>query len=106
MRGILHVESYPSAPDRVDEYNRWYDEVHLPEIVAVDGVVSAKRFAPLQDDGPYVALYEIEADDLDAVFQGIAAAAGDGRIHMSDAIQMDPLPVYRLLALQSAYPAG
>jgi hypothetical protein len=106
MRGILHVESRPSAPDRVDEYNRWYEEVHIPEVVALDGFVAARRFAPVQDDGPYVAQYEIEADDLEAVMQSLYAAAGDGRLHMSDVLQMDPLPVFRLLRLTSTYPPG
>ena len=26
---------------REDEYNEWYDEVHLPEVLATDGFVAA-----------------------------------------------------------------
>jgi hypothetical protein len=53
-----------------DEFNRWYDEHHLAEIVGVDGFVSGQRFElhptqrPGRPDPPwrYLALYEIEGD--------------------------------------------
>lgn len=103
MRGILLVESHPVAPERADEFNRWYEEVHLAEVVALDGVLSARRFAPLTGDGPYVAVYEIEADDLGSVMTELFAAARDGRLAMSDSMQMDPPPVFRLLELTATY---
>ena len=31
-KGIIYVESRPSSPDREQEYNTWYNEVHLPEL--------------------------------------------------------------------------
>ena len=91
-RGILYVESYPVSPERADEYNKWYDEVHLREIVALDGFVSARRFAP-SGDGPYIAIYEIEADDVQQAMAVLGEAAGSGKIQMTDAMRMDPPPV-------------
>ena len=55
-KGIIYVETRPSAADREREYNTWYDEVHLPELVALDGFVSARRLRPVNGAGPYVAL--------------------------------------------------
>jgi hypothetical protein len=101
-KGIIHVETRPSSPDRDQEYNTWYDEVHIPELVALDGFVSARRLRPVDGDGPYVALYEIEADDLQAVLQNMLANARN--LHMSDALQFDPPPVMRLLEVTSEYP--
>ncbi len=104
-RGIIYVESRPSSPDRDQEYNTWYDEVHLGELVALDGIVSARRLRPVDGDGPYVALYEIEADDLQSVLQNMRANAG--KLHMSDALQLDPAPAMRLLEVTTDYkPAG
>lgn len=94
-RGILYVESQPVSPERTDEYNKWYDEVHLAEIVALDGFVSARRFAP-NGDGPYIAIYEIEADDVSQAMATLAEAAGSGKIQMTDAMRMDPPPVIRV----------
>lgn len=92
-KGIIYVETYPSSPDRDQEYNTWYDEVHLPELVAIDGIVSARRLRPVNGEGPYLALYEIEGDDLQAVLQSMSAA----KLTMSSALQLDPPPIPRLL---------
>jgi hypothetical protein len=102
-KGILYVESRPSSPDRLDEYHAWYTETHLRQVVGLDGFVGARRFAPVADDGPFVAIYEIEADDLQAVFAALADAATSGVVQMSDAMQMDPPPSVRILELVAAY---
>jgi hypothetical protein len=94
-KGIILVESRPSSPEREQEYNTWYDEVHLGELVALDGFVSARRLRPVDGGGPYVAIYEIEGDDLQAILDNMIANAG--QLHMSDALQLDPAPIPRLL---------
>ncbi len=96
---ILCVESNPSSPEREDEYNRWYNEVHLGEVVALPGFVSARRFEPVDADGPYVAIYEIESDDPQAVVASLGEAVGAGKLQMSDSLQLDPPPTMRLLSL-------
>src|SRR5690349_20609241 len=83
-KGILIVESRPSSPEHVAEYNRWYDEQHLRDVMGVAGFVAARRFAPVDDDGPFVAIYEIEADDLHAALDGLREAAMRGHVVMSD----------------------
>jgi hypothetical protein len=100
-KGILYVESRPASPDREDEYNDWYTNIHLKDVVALDGIVSARRFAPLDDDGPYVAVYELELDDLSQVMKILGDAATSGRMPVSDAMQMDPPPTVRVLAFES-----
>jgi hypothetical protein len=93
--GIIYVETYPSSPNREQEYNDWYNNVHIPELVALDGIVAARRLRPVNGEGPYVALYEIEGDDLQAVLDNMSANAGN--LHMSDALSLDPRPIPRLL---------
>jgi len=100
-KGIIYVETRPSSPDRDQEYNTWYDEIHLPELVALDGIVSARRLRPVDGDGPYVALYEIEADDLQSVLHNMRHNARN--LNMSDALQLDPPPVMRLLEVTTDY---
>jgi hypothetical protein len=94
-KGIILVESFPSSPERDEEYNTWYDEVHLGELVALDGFVSARRLRPVDGNGPYVAIYEIEGDNLQAVLDNMIASAG--QLTMSDALKLDPAPIPRLL---------
>ena len=94
-KGIMLVESVPSSPDREDEYNTWYDEIHIPQLLALDGIVAARRLRPVDGNGPYVAIYELEGDDLQAILDNMIANAG--QLHMSDALQLNPAPVPRLL---------
>lgn len=57
-------------PDHDAEYNAWYNEEHLPALVAVPGVVSARRFVAAHGPGPgpgpgpgrhqYLSLYQLE----------------------------------------------
>ena len=72
-KGIIYVETMPVSPDREAEYHKWYNDTHLAQILSVDGIVSARRFAPTDGNGPFIAIYELDCDDLDA------AVAADGR---------------------------
>ena len=89
-KSVMMVLSNP-AEGREDEYNEWYDTVHLPEILAVPGVTGATRFAlDPEEDGAthrYLAIYEIEGEG-DKVLAAIGEAAAAGSIHMSDAIDL------------------
>ena len=98
-KGIMYVESRPSSPEREQEYNSWYDDVHIPELLALDGIVAARRLRPIDRQGPYVAIYELEGDDLQAILDNMIANAG--QLHMSDALLLDPAPIPRLLETTS-----
>lgn len=77
---------------REDEYNKWYDEVHLDDVLAVPGFISAQRLSRVDPKGenPYahLALYEVESDDIDATMQRLADVAGTDAMFLSEA--MDP----------------
>ncbi|MGH7856644.1 MAG: hypothetical protein ACREQY_04880, partial [Candidatus Binatia bacterium] len=77
------------------EYHRWYDETHLPEVVGVEGFVSARRFAPIGDGGRFIAIYELEADDLEAVRTRLNEAISSGKFSSLELVQDDPPPVVR-----------
>lgn len=95
-RGIVVVSTRPASPEQEDEYNRWYSEVHLPEILAIPGFVGARRYrAPGTSE--YLAVYEIEGDDLQAVLAGMAT--GRAERTTTDALATDPPPVVTLYEL-------
>lgn len=47
--------------DKEKEFNEWYNQVHVPEIIKCPGFLSARRLRSVQGPGPrYIAIYEIE----------------------------------------------
>ena len=102
-KGIMVVQSHPCDPAREDEYNEWYDSVHLPDVLAVPGVRSARRFkladGPRSDPAPgeYVAVYELDADDLAQVERDMRAAHDRGDMPVSRALQLGPTLYYEAL---------
>ena len=42
-------------------YHEWYDDVHIPELLSLDGFVSARRYAG-EDGTSFLATYEIDTD--------------------------------------------
>ena len=92
-RALYTVHSRPSSPEREDEYNDWYDNVHLPDLLNVKGVVGASRYrvAKAQQGGPvegpqYLAIYEVDIEDVQDFFDDMMRAATDGSMRMSDAL--------------------
>ena len=84
------------------EFNRWYDEEHIPDLLRIPGVVGVRRgrLSPSQmtmAGGPprlcgpeeiaakyaYLAVYAITADDPDAVLAQVRDRAGTERMPLS-----------------------
>ena len=95
-KGIMVVQSEPADPAREDEYNDWYDNTHVPEIRAVPGFVSARRYKVHGAGSPaYLAIYEIDADDLTAPPAELRARSSAAPA----ALRVDPPPVVTIYEL-------
>lgn len=99
---------------REAEFNDWYDNTHLRDLLSVDGIVGAQRFR-LTGPGPqtvtrsgepqvaqFLAIYELDTEDTDAVLERIGAARGQWQ--MSDALQI--VTAARYVALGEQQTAG
>lgn len=65
---------------RDEEFNDWYQNVHLPEVVSREGMVGAQRYkvavpllAPVSYG--YMAIYDIDTPNIGAFLQDMGAAA-------------------------------
>lgn len=94
------------TPGKEDEYNQWYEEHHLKDVLQCPGFVSARRFRladtqfefnTVTPPYRYLALYEIETDDVAASLKEIVNRAGTADMVMVDAIDMGSLfaPLYQ-----------
>jgi hypothetical protein len=93
---LFLVLSNPVA-GREDEYNKWYDEVHLRDVCAVPGVVGAQRYEqntpPAEGEAPppppqrYLAVYELDGDPV-ALMKEFGERVADGRMPLSEGLDM------------------
>lgn len=92
------------SPDREEEFNRWYSEVHVPDVTAVPGVVSARRFkvsaevesafgGEIAGGCRYLVIYEIDAGDPAQVEEEMRARMADGRFRPGDTMASSPAPL-------------
>jgi antibiotic biosynthesis monooxygenase (ABM) superfamily enzyme len=47
-------------PEDEAGFNRWYNEEHIPELMALPGFISARRFEVEGEGQKYLAIYELE----------------------------------------------
>ena len=91
MSGVLVVLAN-SVESREDEFNDWYSNVHVPEILALPSFLSARRFQldrriPTSSSHGYLTVYEVT--DSAAAATEIGAAGQAGQLTMSDALDAE-----------------
>jgi len=60
----LLVVDVVAAPQTEDEWNRWYDEVHVPEILECPGFLEGARYvSDGSEDRRYLTIYKISGPD-------------------------------------------
>ena len=63
--GALLVNAMNVAAAGEADFNRWYDEEHVPALAAVPGTLAARRFRATHTSGQrYLALYHLESPDV------------------------------------------
>ena len=65
---INTVEIFCTDPSREEEFNNWYNNTHLPDVLSTPGFLSARRYIikePRNGRGKYLSIYEIATDDID-----------------------------------------
>ena len=92
---LLLVWSTPASPDVEAEFNRWYDETHVPELRAeIPSISVVNRYrqhpAPGGEPAPsrYLTVYEVDEADVDAASAALYGALGSGRTTATDTIDM------------------
>jgi hypothetical protein len=100
-RYVFVVNTNP-VDGREQEYNDWYSNRHLADLLALPGVVSARRFMPadaqvvvgVAQPFKYLALYEIETDDLADFIGQLISRTGTDRMPISTALSPTTAAVF------------
>jgi hypothetical protein len=80
MAEVLLVVFSNPADGADEEFNRWYTEVHVPDVIKLGGARCGRRYqasgVPLlpgiPEPGRYAAVYEVQADSVEQI-EAIAA---------------------------------
>ena len=78
-KSLIFVLTNP-LPGKEDEFNEWYTNTHLPEVVAVKGYISARRYKLSKDQMfadqryRYMVIYEVESGKERQVLENLQAA--------------------------------
>ena len=68
-RYLLFAFSDCKDPAREEEFNDWYDNIHLPDMLEVPGMINATRWVSAESkegqQRKYLAMYELETDDIE-----------------------------------------
>jgi hypothetical protein len=93
-RHLFVVNTNP-VEGREQEYNEWYTTRHIADLLALPGVISARRFvlsdAQLTDKAhpfKYLALYEIETDDVQDFVARLISRSGTEAMPISSALSL------------------
>ena len=99
--GMFLALSNAMSEDVEAEFNTWYDEVHVPQVLNIPGVASCRRFRLAADQvmptdpattRQYLALYEVETANWASFASEFLARFTDGRITVRpDLMELDPM---------------
>jgi hypothetical protein len=80
------------VPGRESEYNDWYDNRHMDDVLSIPGFVRAQRFEYVASLSAYppgfkcLSIYEIDSEDIGATIGELTSAAGTSRLPISEAL--------------------
>jgi len=94
MRRYQYVVLTSPVEGREDEYNDWYTNTHIREILQIPGFKAASRYklaarpevVPTSLKHRYMALYEIESDDVEATLGELRRRSAAGELAVSTAL--------------------
>jgi len=104
-QAILFVKSGPATPEREAEYNDWYDNTHIPQVLTVPGFIGATRYKthvgkPESGEGPqYLIVYDLDAENPAEALAELGRRSQTGELTPSDSLASTPPPVPMLYML-------
>ena len=111
VTGVLIVLVDCGDPAREAEFNAWYDDVHVPDILSTGAYYSAVRYenTDTESGGPrYLAVYETDAADPIGQLAVLQAKLAEMNAYRIDCLQRRLLAAYAMTysTVSGAVPAG
>lgn len=94
----LLAYSSPASPEQEQQFNDWYDKVHIPQVRDVlPNVTSVTRYRVVDPNGAasgarFLAIYEMDGDDVAAAAGAMGAAVQNGQFDTTPAMDVTVRP--------------
>lgn len=98
---LLLAWADPTDSGSEEEFNRWYDGTHVPQLrKAIPSITRVTRYRAADlppEAGPspshrYLAVYELDEDDVSAALGALGGAMAAGELDMSPAMDVASNP--------------
>jgi hypothetical protein len=81
---------------REEEYNAWYTNQHLDDVVAIPGFASAQRLKlhqPVTGEykNPYLAIYEMDAEDPQSAMKALTDVVAGGGMFITESLDLSTI---------------
>jgi len=73
-------------PTHDEEFNAWYDTEHLADLLRLPGFLEAARYVAVKGGPKYLAVYDIETDDLTKFTETLKQKSAAGELARSTAL--------------------
>ena len=101
-KALLLVMTDAKDATQEADFNDWYDNVHLEDVLMTPGIKKATRYElagrPREGRGKYLALYEIETDDPSTVMSKLNQTMDErkaaGRVTQHPALDLVTMGLY------------
>ncbi len=90
---IFEVGTNCKDPAKESEYNDWYNNIHLPDVLETPGYVRATRYENTdasEGQAKFHAIYEVETDDI----EGFLKVSNENVAKLTEAGRMSDLLVF------------
>jgi hypothetical protein len=101
-KALMLAWASPASDETDGEFNTWYESTHIPQLRAAIGSICAVhryRTAQLppqagqqQPAHSYLAVYELDSDDVPAALAALGTAMGEGRLDTTAAMDVATNP--------------
>ena len=97
-RATLIAHSSPTSPEQEEAFNDWYTKIHVPQVrEAIPSITEVSRYRTVDPTGHnkeirYIAVYEIDIDDVAIAAAQLGAAMQGGTMDMDDAMDLSANP--------------
>jgi hypothetical protein len=88
----------PATPEQEQQFNDWYDTIHIPQVREVlPDVTSVTRYRLVDPNGTdsgarFLAIYEMGGDDVAAAAGAMGAAVQNGQLDTTPAMDVTARP--------------